>query len=147
MAKCSRFCYSCCVSFNCPCHSGKLYLACCQPYHLGALPPNALVLMRSRYAAYARHLADYIIATTHPQNPSYTSHTAEWKRAILHFCKTTFFEELTIHAFIDGTEESYVDFTAHLKQEGVDTSFREKSHFVKEGERWLYKSGEHLPLL
>ena len=56
------------------------------------------------------------------------------------FCKATDFEDLTIHAFIDGAKEAYVDFTAHLKQQGVDMTFREKSHFVKEEGRWLYKN-------
>lgn len=127
----------------CPCFSGKFYRDCCEPYHLGTSPPSALCLMRSRYAAYAYHLPDYIIATTHPHNPSYSLQRQEWKRSIEHFCKVTHFEGLTIHAFIDGEKESYVDFTAHLKQQGVDTTFREKSYFVKEEGRWLYKNGEH----
>jgi SEC-C motif domain protein len=96
--------------------------------------------MRSRYAAYARHLADYIIATTHPDNPSYSLQIEQWKHSILDFCRTTHFENLTIHAFIDGAKEAYVDFTAHLKQQNIDTTFREKSHFVKEKGRWFYKN-------
>jgi len=37
----------------CPCGSGRKYKKCCQPYHRGAKPDNALTLMKSRYAAYA----------------------------------------------------------------------------------------------
>lgn len=127
---------------NCPCHSGKPYQACCQPYHQGAAPENALLLMRSRYAAYARHLPAYIIATTHQTNPAYTTQTAQWKQDILAFSKATRFTGLTIHAFLDGPEEAFVVFTAHLEQNGLDASFTEKSRFLKERDRWLYVSGE-----
>lgn len=127
--------------YKCPCHSGKTYQTCCQPYHQGALPENALLLMRSRYAAYARHLPDYIIATTHPANPAYMTDITQWKHDILAFSKATRFLGLTIHTFLDGPEEAFVLFTAHLQQNGVDTSFTEKSRFLKEGERWLYVRG------
>ena len=128
----------------CPCHSGNPYGECCEPYHRGRPAENALVLMRSRYAAYALHLADYIIATTHRNHPSYSSNTSKWKRDILSFSSTTRFLGLTIRAFSDGEEEAYVTFTAHLEQNGKDASFTEKSRFVKEGGRWLYESGERL---
>jgi len=53
----------------CLCCSGKEYAACCQPLHEGALPADALALMRSRYNAYALQLPRYILQTTHPDNP------------------------------------------------------------------------------
>ncbi|MDD2950112.1 MAG: YchJ family metal-binding protein, partial [Sulfuricurvum sp.] len=53
----------------CPCHSGEKYKKCCQPYHKGILPSNAQKLMRSRYSAFALELSNYIMATTHPNNP------------------------------------------------------------------------------
>ncbi len=125
----------------CPCHSGKWYRDCCKPYHEGKLPENALLLMRSRYAAYALGLADYIIATTHPSNPDYSAPTEQWKQEILAFSNQTRFLGLTIHTFLDGPSEAYVAFTAHLEQNGIDASFTEKSRFFKEGERWLYTEG------
>ena len=70
-------------SIPCPCHSGKKYQECCQPYHTGKLPENALALMRSRYSAYALHLADYIMQTTHPHNRAYLSDKERWKKEIL----------------------------------------------------------------
>ncbi len=45
----------------CPCGSGLKYKKCCQKYHKGALPSTALLLMKSRYSAYALGLADYIM--------------------------------------------------------------------------------------
>jgi SEC-C motif-containing protein len=98
--------------------------------------------MRSRYAAYARHLPDYIIATTHRDNPAYTTNTAQWKQDILAFSKTTRFLGLTIHTFLDGPQEAFVVFTARLEQNSLDASFTEKSRFLKEENCWFYVRGE-----
>jgi SEC-C motif-containing protein len=101
--------------------------------------------MRSRYAAYALHLAKYIMKTTHPDNPSFSQKTAQWEKAILEFSKNTTFKDLTILEFIDGQTEAYVTFRATLFQSSRDVSFTEKSHFVKVGKAWLYESGEIYP--
>jgi SEC-C motif domain protein len=130
----------------CPCKSGQAYDRCCSPYHHGKDPENALALMRSRYSAYALELADYIIRTTHPTNPDYRSNLETWKKEILHFCQNTDFLNLKIHEFIDGENVAYVTFTAFLKQKGQDLSFKEKSLFLKEEQKWFYKSGEFFPV-
>ncbi len=127
--------------FPCPCHSGKSYSACCQRYHNGLLAENALALMRSRYAAYALHLADYIMRTTHPANPGYYSDATRWKKEILNSYQSTQFYGLQIIDFIDGKKEAFVTFTALLKNNGHDTSFTEKSRFLKMDGQWLYESG------
>lgn len=131
-------------SLLCPCHSGKPYQECCKAYHAGQLPENALALMRSRYAAYALHLADYIMQTTHPDNRSYSSDEVHWKKEILKHYKQTDFYGLKILDFIDGPKEAYVIFTAYLRQDRRDMSFTERSRFLKEGDSWLYESGEIL---
>jgi SEC-C motif domain protein len=120
----------------CPCHSGKKYKQCCLPHHKGSLPPTALKLMRSRYSAYALHLADYIIHTTHPNNPDYTNETAIWKKSILEFSQNTQFLGLKILEFIDGEEEAFVTFEAKLDN-GI---LKEKSRFLKIEGKWLYES-------
>lgn len=127
---------------NCPCYSQRLYKECCQPLHLGNPAINALALMRSRYSAYALGLADYIIKTTHRQNSDYLDNHKLWKEQILSFCKSTQFVNLTILEFIDGTEEAFVTFHAELKQNAYDTSFQEKSRFMKENQQWKYVSGK-----
>ncbi len=127
---------------SCPCHSGKAYTECCGPYHRGKEPENALALMRSRYAAYALGLPDYIIKTTHPKNPSYTTQVKEWARGILDFSQKTAFEGLKILEFVDRDTKATVTFAAYLKQNGHDASFTEKSHFIKVDGHWLYLSGE-----
>lgn len=121
----------------CPCHSGKKYKQCCQPYHKGILPATALLLMRSRYSAYALELADYIMKTTHPENPDYTDDTAGWRESILQFCRSTPFTGLTITEFLGGENEAFVTFEAKLGE----YTMKEKSRFLKEGGRWLYESG------
>ncbi len=118
---------------SCLCYSSKPYEDCCEPYHLGLEPPNALALMRSRYCGYAKCNVDYIQRTqTAPINKSET----------LAFCKNTQFTGLTIHSFQDGQEEAFVTFTAHLKQNGADASFKEKSRFLKIHGCWRYVSAE-----
>lgn len=125
------------MSKACPCFSGKLYADCCQPFHSGEWPGTALQLMRSRYSAYALQIAGYIMETTHPSNPGFMTHKAEWARQIRQFGENTQFEGLHIL----HTEEAYVTFKAFLKQRGRDASFTEKSYFEKIDGRWLYHSG------
>lgn len=121
----------------CPCHSGKKYKQCCQPYHKGTIPATALALMRSRYSAYALGLAGYIIETTHPDNPDYTDNTPEWETGIQEFCRGTRFLGLKIIDFTDGPTEAFVTFEANLSH-GI---LKEKSRFLKVDGRWLYESG------
>lgn len=121
----------------CPCHSGKKYKQCCQAYHKGILPSNALKLMRSRYSAYSLACIEYIIATTHPNNPDATIALADWQQGITDFANSTQFLGLTILEFIDGEEEAYVTFEARFNH----GSMKEKSRFLKIGEQWLYESG------
>lgn len=128
----------------CPCHSGKSYHECCQLYHTGTPPENALKLMRSRYAAYALHLAHYIMQTTHPNHRVYSSDKKKWEKEILIFCESTEFRDLKIVKFIDGEDEAYVIFTAFLTQGGKDATFTERSRFVKINDHWLYEGGEHI---
>jgi SEC-C motif-containing protein len=111
---------------------------------LGKLPENALFLMRSRYCAYALHLADYIMHTTFPKEPAQEGDPMQWKSDIIAFSQATQFQDLSIIKFIDGPQEAYVTFTAHLKQKDIDATFTEKSHFVKVDDCWLYESGQIL---
>jgi SEC-C motif domain protein len=122
----------------CPCHSGEKYKKCCQPYHKGILPSNAQKLMRSRYSAFSLGLADYIIATTHPNNSDYTKEKELWEQNILDFSQNTRFIGLKIKEFIDGVDEAFVSFEAVLDS-GI---LQEKSHFLKVNGKWLYESGK-----
>ena len=110
----------------CPCHSNKAYTECCKPYHDGKAAPTPLVLMRSRYSAYALKKIDYIIETG--------VMTRGTRKDIENFAITTSFDGLTIVE----AEANFVTFTAHLTSHGQDVSYTEKSHFEKVNDRWRY---------
>ena len=126
---------------KCACYSRLSYGICCELYHKGVPVPNARALMRSRYSAYVLKLADYIIDTTHPKNPHYLENRSLWKEQVLSFCQETRFKDLKIHSFEENGNEAFVTFTAMLKQGKHDTSFTEKSRFLKVNNRWLYVDG------
>jgi SEC-C motif domain protein len=127
---------------RCACHSKAPYHKCCQRYHDGVEPENALVLMRSRYCAYAKHIFDYIISTTHPDNPDYNVDHNTWRYELQRYVADTRFDSLKIREFLDGEATAFVSFTVSLRQNNQDISFTERSEFVKDSGRWFYKSGE-----
>ncbi len=100
--------------------------------------------MRSRCSAYALHLADYIMQTTHPSNPAYQADQRAWREEILQFCRDMQFTGLHIEEVVEEKDLAMVTFTAYLKQGDVDATFREKSLFIKKNGRWFYASGEIL---
>lgn len=132
------------VNTPCLCHSGKKYKKCCKVFHDGTLPKTAEQLMRSRYCAFALNKPNYIIKTTHSLNNDFTSNTDAWASDISSFSLGTSFQNLKILEFIDGETESFVTFKATLNQRGNDSSFTEKSRFLKENGMWLYVNGEFL---
>jgi SEC-C motif-containing protein len=123
---------------NCPCGSGAAYASCCGKYHEGAFPENALALMRSRYSAYAKGLADYIITTTHPD---YRQEEKPWRASIVSFCQNTHFVRLEVLSFEEGEPVSFVTFNAHLEQNHQPVLLHEKSRFEKVNGKWFYLDG------
>lgn len=126
----------------CPCCSGNPYEKCCEIYHLGKEPPNAQALMRSRYSAYAMKLADYIIKTTHPNNPRFMPNLERFKEEILKFCEETEFRKLEVLHFEEKGDRAVVVFTAYLTQNGKDATFTERSNFLKHQGGWRYLDGK-----
>ncbi|MFF3939456.1 YchJ family protein [Streptomyces phaeofaciens] len=51
----------------CPCGLPGAYEACCGRFHGGAAAPTAEALMRSRYCAFVRGDAGYLMRTWHPR--------------------------------------------------------------------------------
>ena len=127
---------------ECPCGSGKHYAVCCKPFHQGQLPDTALELMRSRYAAFALNLPDYIISTTHPASPQFFHDTVQWRQKIAKFCTQTAFKKLEVRDFQEKEPFATVTFAAHLEQNNKDVSFTERSYFEKVKGRWLYHRGQ-----
>jgi len=129
---------------KCPCHSDKEYDLCCGVYHKGENAPNALLLMRSRYSAYALKNIDYILRTTHRDHPQSQLPLQKRRTQIGAFSSKTKFNGLEILDFKEEGGEAFVTFRAILSQNGKDASFTEKSRFLKENGAWAYVSGEIL---
>ena len=120
----------------CLCGSGSAYAECCELYHCGLqLPDTAERLMRSRFTAYAKHNADYLLASwdasKRPVTIDFSKETAEWQRLQIISCKK------------GGTTDSkgIVEFKAFYEQDGVCCFMHEISRFIKTGGHWLYLDG------
>lgn len=100
--------------------------------------------MRSRYAAYALCMPNYIIQTTHPKNPQFNDNTKEWIQEISTFSSHMQFKDLKILEVQENREFATVAFFAHLFQGKKDASFIEKSYFEKVEGKWLYRNGEFI---
>ncbi len=128
---------------KCFCGSTLSYQICCQPYHKHVkYPDDSLVLMKSRYSAYALSLVDYIIETTDPQSSIYRLDHQSWKHQMLIFCSTTTFKQLEILDYIPGAHMAFVIFIAYLSQHNCDATFTEKSTFIRRDNLWLYHDGK-----
>jgi SEC-C motif-containing protein len=124
----------------CPCHSGKKYKRCCGPHHGGTPAPAPEALMRSRYAAYALGLVDYVIDTTAPDGPRAQTDRRAWALDVLAFHASTGFDGLEILGSGSEGDGGWVRFRAILTQGARDASFEERSTFVRREGRWLYFS-------
>ena len=122
---------------ECPCGTKKKYKKCCLVYHKGANPKTALLLMRSRYVAYAVGDAAYIVKTTHENNADHIEDVKAWKESIDVFSKGTEFLGLEILEFKEFEKEAFVTFRARLSTGDMT----EQSRFLKVENRWLYESG------
>jgi len=131
---------------DCPCFSGKRYLACCAPFHRGEREPETPgLLMRSRYAAFALGLGEYLLRTLAPEHDDRALPHAELVRALSDARHRQRFMGLRILHEADAGDEGEVMFYARIFEKGVDVSFVELSRFVREGNAWRYASGILVP--
>lgn len=124
------------------------YDACCGPCHGGQREaPDPPSLMRSRYSAFARGDAAYLLRTLHPDHADREAGDA----ALLASLRDTFrrcrYEGLRVldqrPAAGDGLAE--VLFLARVREGGRDRSFVERSYFAHDGVGWRYLAGDLLP--
>lgn len=128
---------------TCFCGSGKPYQSCCEPYHLHKdIAPTPDALMRSRYSAYVLGLGEYLYETWHP---NYRSHVSA--QALAENSNDTRWLSLSVvDAPVAVDTEGFVEFVArfvpsestHLQHISY---IKERSRFLKEGERWFYADG------
>jgi len=115
----------------CPCGSGRVYGACCGPFHDGAPAPTAEELMRSRYTAYVLGRTDHVFRTWHPRtrpddlspDPGLT-----W----------TGLEVLRTEAGGPDDATGVVEFRASFHTVAGDDTLHEVSRFERRGGRWVY---------
>ena len=116
------------------------YAACCGRYLDGDLPvPDAEHLMRSRYTAFVRQQADYLLATWHPAH----------RPAALDFEPGAKWLGLEVRGHrVTGADTAEVEFVARHRVGGRAVRLHERSRFVREPvdgvARWLYLDGDLL---
>lgn len=117
----------------CPCGLPAPYAACCGRWHAGPQrlqAPTAQALMRSRYSAFVRGLADYLLETWHPRTrPATLALDGPGLRWL----------GLEVRrAADDGGDRATVEFVARSKQGGRAHRLHEVSRFERVDGRWLY---------
>lgn len=126
----------------CPC--GRLdarrrplrYDHCCGRYidHWEERPaPDAQALMRSRYTAFVRENAAYLLATWH----------ASQRPPALDFEPAARWLGLEVKTFEPtGDDTAEVEFVARYRLTGRAVRLHERSRFVRENGRWYYVDGD-----
>ena len=61
----------------------------------GEAPVDPIVLIKTRYSAFAYCLPEYIRATTSESGPEFDPRTEEWDAKLVDFCKTYSFRKLS----------------------------------------------------
>ncbi|OAT37531.1 YchJ family protein [Proteus myxofaciens] len=129
------------MSSSCPCNSQRPYNECCEPYHLGKEnAPTAEALMRSRYSAFVKHDADYLIKSWHP-----TCRIASLRDELIAGFPNTQWLGLNIISTQESTHpnEAYVEFSACFIERNTDDKqyLHERSRFLKIDDCWFYIDG------
>jgi SEC-C motif domain protein len=124
----------------CRCHSQLAYAVCCAPAHAGASSASTAVkLMRSRYSAYALHLADYLFDTLDSRHPDRQASRAEFKARSV--SKGITYTNLAIWEADEDLASPEVLFYAELRAKTEDMSFAELSYFSKHNGKLYYHDG------
>lgn len=115
---------------TCPCGSDLDEAACCGRWLSGNAAPTAEALMRSRYTAYVRQRADYLLQTWHPDT----------RPPAIDFEPGTKWLGLSVKSARDtGPDTADVVFVARYKIGGGSAvRLAEHSRFRWEKGRWYY---------
>ena len=118
----------------CDCGRGRAYDDCCGALHAGAPARDAEALMRSRYSAYAREDAGYLLrswhASTRPETLSFDEPPAR---------RPTWLKLEVLRHVATGEDRAEVEFVARYRVGGGSVvRMREHSRFVREDGHWFY---------
>ncbi|MDR7273877.1 YchJ family protein [Catenuloplanes atrovinosus] len=116
----------------CPCGTGAGYDECCGPLHRGeSTAPTAEALMRSRFSAFARGDARYLLQTWHPSTRPGELTLDQGQR----WLRLDIVDTGGGSLFEAGGE---VEFKAHYRAGGRTGTVHERSRFTREDGRWFY---------
>ncbi|MFJ5178276.1 YchJ family protein [Streptomyces griseoviridis] len=121
------------VPVGCPCGLPAPYDGCCGRFHRGAPAPTPEALMRSRYSAFVRLDAPYLLRTWHPAA----------RPARLDLDPGTRWTGLEILATTEGTAfhgTGTVTFRATYR----GGALHERSRFERVEGAWVYVDGDFL---
>lgn len=119
---------------SCPCGLPESYDKCCGRYHSGAAAaPTAEALMRSRYCAFVRQDAAYLLRTWHPRT----------RPASLDLDAGMRWTGLEILGTGDGSAFHSVG-TVTFRASFRGGSLHERSRFERVDGAWVYLDGEFL---
>ncbi len=119
---------------RCPCRKKSetiSYAACCERYHAGAPAPTAEALMRSRYTAFTRLNAPYVLGSWHPST----------RPAAFEFEQGRDWYMLKVLTAHEQGDIATVSFVARSRMGGRTWALEEISRFVREDGRWFYVAG------
>jgi len=120
----------------CPCGSGDGYADCCRGIVRGEVAAaTAEALMRSRYTAYVRRDAGYLLRSWHPSTApeSVDVDDAVWLGL----------DVVSTEAGTPHDDAGIVEFVARYQlPDGSLRELHETSRFVRERGAWLYVSGD-----
>ena len=126
---------------QCPCHSGKMYKKCCEPFITGVQQAEtAEQLMRARYTAYTQVEMDFIEKTHDPK----TRRTTDMK-ANREWAETTKWQGLEIIEAKQGGREDEVgtvEFKAQFETEDGLQDHHELSLFRKREGKWYFSDAK-----
>ncbi len=116
----------------CPCGSSLSYEDCCGRFHAGEAAPDAVSLMRSRYSAFVKKDAAYLLRTwdpsTRPQSLT-LDEPIKWLG-------------LNILGSSQQGDQARVRFVARGKINGRAFTQSELSRFVRRNYQWYYLDGD-----
>jgi SEC-C motif-containing protein len=101
--------------------------------------------MRSRYAAFALGLGEYLVGTLTHDHPDRAFDEAALTRQLSQAHERQRFLGLRIDEARAEGDRGEVVFFARIFERGKDCSFTERSSFRREGGKWRYEGGEISP--
>ncbi|MFI1766415.1 YchJ family protein [Streptomyces sp. NPDC020800] len=118
---------------TCPCGRPESYDACCGRYHAGAAAPSAEALMRSRYSAFVKGDAGYLLRTWHPRT----------RPVRLDLDPGTKWTGLEVLGTTDGSA-FHTTGTVTYRASYRGGSLHERSRFERVDGAWVYVDGDFL---